>query len=179
MAGATAAAGAAGVGSLIGEATSGIALAVSAESEVAVRSCCLSPLDLLPFCRVPLLVVVESDASHAFASFATVAARPSGFHRPLVCLLAPCPPPDAPRKAKAQLASLTQLAGGGALSLFLHDPIGAFCALGGVKVTSTSTHDKCLKLLLAAFSELTKLLVESADTPPDILAFLQVERPAN
>ena len=102
-----------------------------------------------------------------------------GFHRPLVCLLAPCPPPDAPRKAKAQLASLTQLAGGGALSLFLHDPIGAFCALGGVKVTSTSTHDKCLKLLLAAFSELTKLLVESADTPPDILAFLQVERPAN
>ena len=121
MAGATAAAGAAGVGSLIGEATSGIALAVSAESEVAVRSCCLSPLDLLPFCRVPLLVVVESDASHAFASFATVAARPSGFHRPLVCLLAPCPPPDAPRKAKAQLASLTQLAGGGALSLFLHD----------------------------------------------------------
>lgn len=106
----------------------GVAMAVVAtggttSSAEAVRACCLSPADLAPFCRMPLVLIVDSDNSHAFEALPQLA-QPYG--QPLLCLLAPCP--VAPCHMHAREAS-QQLAGGGALTLFLHEPITALCAL--------------------------------------------------
>lgn len=87
-----------------------------------------------------------------------------------------------------------QLGAGGALTLFLHDPLAGFCAFAGVKVcfvtssnqsegcdshlcvgpqiTSTMTHIKCEELMLNYFNELVRLLVECSDTPSALLAFM-------
>ncbi|KAL1504490.1 hypothetical protein AB1Y20_010895 [Prymnesium parvum] len=148
----------------------GVALATTDTGAVAVHSSCLCAADLRPFRRMPLFLVVESSNSQAFAS---LGGSPNDFLLPTVCLLAPCPNPAESIDQQLKLAPRTQLGNGGALTLFLHDPLSAFCALSGVKVTSTITHAKCENLMLKSFTELTSLLIHCADTPPALLAFLR------
>eukprot|EP00966_Prymnesium_polylepis_P057897 1340715-Prymnesium_polylepis.1 len=55
-------------------AAGGVALAVTGESAVAVRGCCLGLADLRPFCRMPLMLVADSDNAQARAATAGRAA---------------------------------------------------------------------------------------------------------
>ena len=141
----------------------GVALALEsrAESGAAREACCWRPADLWPFCRMPLLLVVESDNARAFRALPPTAAAASSA--PLLCLLAPRCEPAAKRP---------QLAGGGLLTFFLHDPVAAFCVLGGVAELPEATHSQLEAVLLHSFAQTTRALLACPETPAACLAFL-------
>ena len=145
----------------------GVALALEsggesgADSGAAREACCWRPADLWPFCRMPLLLVVESDNARAFRALPPAAAAASSA--PLLCLLAPCCEPAA---------KCPQLAGGGLLTFFLHDPVAAFCVLGGVAEVPEATHSQLEAMLLHSFAQTTRALLACPETPAACLAFL-------
>jgi len=140
---------------------------VPSASVEALRGCCLSPSDLVPFARMPLFVVVESDNAHAFASLPPTLS--SSITAPLLCLLAPCP--ASPHHFAARKQAL--LAGGGALTLFLHEPITALCTLCGIMRLPITTCRAAEAELADTYCEITSALVaEHAPTPSSALAFL-------
>ena len=143
----------------------GVAMAVPSASVAALRSCCLSPADLLPFARMPLFIVVDSDNAHAFASLPSLA---SAFSPPIVCLLAPCP--ASPFELVAR--NRTMLAGGGALTLFLHEPVAAVCALCEITPPSELSCGEVEAELADAYCAITSVLAESPNTAPATLAYL-------
>ena len=132
-----------------------------ADSGAAREACCWRPADLWPFCRMPLLLVVESDNARAFRALPPAAAAASSA--PLLCLLAPCCEPAA---------KCPQLAGGGLLTFFLHDPVAAFCVLGGVAEVPEATHSQLEAMLLHSFAQTTRALLACPETPAACLAFL-------
>ena len=77
-------------------------LVTSEDDEAAFRSCAFGPTDLLPFCRMPLVLVVDSDNAHAFASLRDLAAS---YAKPLLCLLSPSPATPPSRTARASRSS--------------------------------------------------------------------------
>eukprot|EP00698_Gefionella_okellyi_P015892 TRINITY_DN4513_c0_g1_i1.p1 TRINITY_DN4513_c0_g1~~TRINITY_DN4513_c0_g1_i1.p1 ORF type:complete len:568 (+),score=115.97 TRINITY_DN4513_c0_g1_i1:85-1788(+) len=89
----------------------GIALRASRHS--VPESAALYPTDLQPFTRRPLFVIVESENSAAFQGLC------SPYQQPLIVLLAPQTQLLDPRI-------------GGELTLFLHSPLAALCAVCGV-----------------------------------------------
>ena len=138
----------------------GIALAVAEESAEAVRGCCFRPHDLVPYCRMPLVVVVESDNAHAFASLPDLARC---YQQPLLCLLAPCPVLPTARHAH----EATRLGGGGALTLFLYDPIAALCALFEVESLAPNARSDAQSALEEMSQTLARSLGQSFLTPYD------------
>eukprot|EP00900_Chrysochromulina_parva_P018885 jgi/Chrpa1/26999/Chrysochromulina_OHIO_Genome00026526-RA len=100
----------------------GVALAFPSTSAGALWNCCLSPHDLVAFARMPLFLVVDSDNAHAFAPLPALAAS---FAQHTLCLLSPGPASPYEHAARKR----AQLAGGGALTLFLNEPVAALCAL--------------------------------------------------
>ena len=141
----------------------GLALALESDAESGAprEACCWRPADLWPFCRMPLLLVVESDNARAFRALPAAAAAASSA--PLLCLL-------APRCALA--GRCARLAGGGLLTLFLHEPVAAFCVLGGVTEVPEATHSQLEALLLHSFAQTTRALLACPETPAACLAFL-------
>jgi len=76
--------------------------------------------------------------------------------------------------ASSQAASQgMELAAGGAMTLFLHDPLGALCALAGVKELSYADFVKCEQLLVEGCREISSALCCCDDTPAAALAFMQ------
>lgn len=138
----------------------GVGLAVDAAER---ETCCLRPADLCPFCRMPLVLVVESDNAAAFRVLPHAAATTSSS--PLLCLL-------AARSGTAGAVQCPQLAGGGLLTFFLHDPIAAFCLLGGVAQVPHAMHKKLATMLLHSFTQTTRALIACPETPTACLAFL-------
>lgn len=155
----------------------GLALAITDETPLAIRSCRLRALDLYPFCRMPLLLIVESARSQAnfpprpltwplslrhsrmadshhmheasrlsdprstschqdFAQLPELSASLHGLLLPVACIMGPCPNPAENWKQQRRAAQHVQMAGGGAFTLFLHDPLSAFCLLAAVQVIS-------------------------------------------
>ena len=132
----------------------GVALAVTSEDdEAAFRSCAFGPTDLLPFCRMPLVLVVDSDNAHAFASLRDLAAS---YAKPLLCLLSPSP--ATPHCKAARQA--TELAGGGALTLFLHEPLTAICAMCNVKTVTREACAAAEEAIAEASHALTRRLMQ-------------------
>jgi len=143
----------------------GVALAVPSASSAALRACCLVPHDLVAFARMPLFLVVDSDNAHAFAALPWLAA--SGGP-PLCCLLAPCP--ASPYEHAARRRAL--LAGGGALTLFLHEPVAALCAMCEAAPPSALACGEAEAELADASCAIIAALLESPHTHPITLAFL-------
>ena len=132
----------------------GIALAIPGTAAITVEdihACCFSPEDLLPFCRMPLLMIVDSDHARAFAPLPAMAAH---FGKPLLCLLAPGP--ASPYDLHARGAGF--LAGGGALTLFLHEPVSALCALCCITAITPAAYASAQEALVETSYELTRAL---------------------
>ena len=129
-----------------------------------LRGCCLSAADLVPFLRRPLLLVVDSDNAHAFASVPSLA---QPFSQPVLCLLAPGP--SAPTHVDARAHG--RLAGGGALTLFLHEPIAALCALCDLRELSRAQYELAASELATSIATLTSSILERPHTPAAALAF--------
>jgi len=143
----------------------GVALAVPSASAGALRNCCLSPHDLVAFARMPLFLVVDSDNAHAFAPLPALAAS---FAQHTLCLLSPGPASPYEHAARKR----AQLAGGGALTLFLNEPVAALCALCELAPPSALAYGEAEAELADACCALTAALLESPTTPSTVLSFL-------
>lgn len=143
----------------------GVALAIPSASAGALRNCCLSPHDLVAFARMPLFLVVDSDNAHAFAPLPALAAS---FAQHTLCLLSPGPASPYEHAARKR----AQLAGGGALTLFLNEPVAALCALCELAPPSALAYGEAEAELADACCALTAALLESPTTPPTVLCFL-------
>ena len=143
----------------------GVALAVPSASAGALRNCCLSPHDLVAFARMPLFLIVDSDNAHAFAPLPALAAS---FAQHTLCLLSPGPASPYEHAARKR----AQLAGGGALTLFLNEPVAALCALCELAPPSALAYGEAEAELADACCALTAALLESPTTPPTVLSFL-------
>ena len=160
--------GAGGASSPVVTTGGGLALAVPSTSAEALRGCCLSAADLLPFCRVPLFLVVDSDNASAFASLPELAALEALLPPHVLCLLAPCP--SSSHELGARKASM--LAGGGLLTLFLHEPIAAICALCDIQPPSEHMCGSVEADLADAYFEITAALAKSECTPAAAIGYL-------
>ncbi|XP_065830194.1 protein SCAI-like isoform X2 [Oscarella lobularis] len=100
------------------------------------------PEDVLPFTRKPLMVVVDSSNSEAFMSLR------SPFGQPLVCLLSPQNIPP----------TFTDPSVGGLLTLFLHNPLVAFCCVCGVSEVEKSVWTQCRSHVEKFCIEVTELM---------------------
>ena len=143
----------------------GVALAATSASAGALRNCCLSPHDLVAFARMPLFLIVDSDNAHAFAPLPALAAS---FAQHTLCLLSPGPASPYEHAARKR----AQLAGGGALTLFLNEPVAALCALCELAPPSALAYGEAEAELADACCALTAALLESPTTPPTVLSFL-------
>ena len=143
----------------------GVALAVPSASAGALRNCCLSPHDLVAFARMPLFLIVDSDNAHAFAPLPALAAS---FAQHTLCLLSPGPASPYEHAARKR----AQLAGGGALPLFLNEPVAALCALCELAPPSALAYGEAEAELADACCALTAARLESPTTPPTVLSFL-------
>lgn len=113
-----------------------------------------------------MVLVVDSDNAHAFTSLPSLA---SGYTLPLLCLLSAAP--AAPRFEMARRATL--LAGGGALTLFLHEPLSAICAMCDVRSVTREACAAADEAIAEASHALTRRLVQqlrnggaATSTPP-------------
>ena len=103
---------------------------------------CLYPEDLLVYTRKHLFLIVDSDNSEAFDNLPTV------FGKQVICLLSP----------KEQPLEFETSKSGNLFTLFLSDPITAFCFVMGHRTISPEQHVQ-LKLCRDNFNvELAKLL---------------------
>lgn len=89
---------------------------------------CLYPEDLVPFSRKPLMVIVDSSNSHAFKYF------PSLFGQPLICLMSPVTVPTTMQEQSRK---------GSLFSLFLFNPLVAFCYVCSIADLRSDLWDSC------------------------------------
>ncbi|XP_065068851.1 protein SCAI-like isoform X2 [Rhopilema esculentum] len=106
------------------------------------ESNCLYPEDVMPFTRKPLMLIVDSPNSIAFRHI------PKLFGQPVVCLMSPIETTEAFSDQK----------NGGLFTLFLHDPLLAFCTICNAKNLRLEIWNKCQSFLDKIFSEILEIL---------------------
>ena len=109
----------------------------------------LYPGDLYPFLRKPLMLVIDSENSSAFAHF------PCLFGQPLVALLSP---PQMPVALSARRRE-----SGGLFTLFLHSPLAAFCFVCGVRSMPVALWDRCQATVHKFLLATCRLFLQSHD----------------
>lgn len=107
---------------------------------------CLHPGDLYPYTRKPLFVVVDSDNSSSFQNI------PNLFGQPVVCLLSPerAPPTMQDKHRRGNL-----------FTMFLHDPLMAFCYVCNIYEVPVDLWDKCSGVIDKFMAEASKLFSRS------------------
>ncbi|XP_056011252.1 protein SCAI-like isoform X6 [Ostrea edulis] len=107
---------------------------------------CLHPGDLYPYTRKPLFVIVDSDNSSSFQNI------PNLFGQPVVCLLSPerAPPTMQDKHRRGNL-----------FTMFLHDPLMAFCYVCNIYEVPVDLWDKCTGIIDKFMSEASKLFSRS------------------
>ncbi|EGG25229.1 UPF0682 family protein [Cavenderia fasciculata] len=81
----------------------------------------LYPVDILPFCRRPFFLIIDSQSSHIFNQLMPP------FDQPYVALLSPI---STPKKISTNPKRTSPF--GNLFTFYLHDPLGAFCDTTGV-----------------------------------------------
>ncbi|KAG0042200.1 hypothetical protein BGZ83_000778, partial [Gryganskiella cystojenkinii] len=104
---------------------------------------CLHPGDLLPFTRKPMVLIVDSNNSVAFADM------PRVFNHPYMSLLSPAEYP-------ASIPDTSQI--GGLFTLFLHAPMLAFSFISGIAQISPDTWEQCTGLITQAEGKIAELM---------------------
>ncbi|XP_065917203.1 protein SCAI-like [Dysidea avara] len=103
---------------------------------------CLYPLDLLPFTRRPLMVIIDSDNSVVFKNMYNV------FGQPLLVLMSPSSYPQ-PFQGLSKEGNL--------LTLFLYSPLEALCVICSVSVVSHQNWVKCEQILDRTLEKILQL----------------------
>ncbi|EAL68180.1 UPF0682 family protein [Dictyostelium discoideum AX4] len=116
----------------------------------------LYPMDLLPFCRKPFFLIVNSQSSDIFNELPT-------FNQPFVSLLSP---QSIPKKLVSNLKC------GNLFTFFLHDPISAFCDISCGNKIPSKTFNNISLLAQNSLEIISKLLFECVDLHPSFSFFL-------
>lgn len=98
----------------------------------------LIPEDIVPYTRVPMLVVVEADAAEPFLAMKTP------YGKPFLCLVAP-----------KVWESATEP---GLFTLFLHRPVAAFCILCGLFTPEKAIYEQCTIIINDYFAKLKEII---------------------
>jgi hypothetical protein len=97
-------------------------------SEQTALTHCLHPIDLVPFTRKPMFIVIDSNNSTAFKSI------PKIFNAPLVSLMSPV---EYPGNINDSAHS------GGLFTLFLHSPIKAISFISDITEMANDKWNEC------------------------------------
>ncbi|XP_023244559.1 protein SCAI-like [Centruroides sculpturatus] len=117
---------------------------------------CLFPGDLYPYTRKPLLLIVDSDNSHAFQHI------PRYFGQPVVVLMSP---EDVPAAFRDQQHN------GSLFTLFLHSPLTALCFICNIVDIPITLWEKGQSHMDRFMSEASRLLTRSRNIDPAYLQF--------
>ena len=98
----------------------------------------LMPEDILPYTRVPMLLVIEAEAAEGFLKM-----RPA-YGQPFLCLAAPKVWESASEP--------------GLFTLFLHRPIAAFCILCGLFTPEKAIYQQCSIIVNDYFAKLKEII---------------------
>ncbi|KYR01044.1 UPF0682 family protein [Tieghemostelium lacteum] len=107
----------------------------------------LYPIDLLPFCRKPFFLIIDSQSSLIFKDLPI-------FNQPFVSLLSPI---STPKKISMNNKS------GNLFTFFLHDSLSAFCDITSANKMSSKTYSSATAIIQTTMQSLSKLLFESKD----------------
>eukprot|EP01132_Coremiostelium_polycephalum_P003070 gene3070-3839_t len=117
----------------------------------------LYPMDLIPFCRKPFFIIVDSQYNQIFKDIPV-------FNQPFMSLLSPS---QIPKKI------LNNNKTGNLFTFFLHDPLSAFCDITSISKVSSPSLQTYVGLIQSSMNIITKLLHESIDSlHPSISFFL-------
>ncbi|CAH3142974.1 unnamed protein product [Pocillopora meandrina] len=106
---------------------------------------CLYPEDLVPFSRKPLVVIVDSSNSHAFRYF------PSLFGQPLVCLMSPITVPTTMQEQSRK---------GSLFTLFLFNPLVAFCYVSSIADLRSDLWDSCQRQVRRIMNDILRVFYD-------------------
>ena len=98
----------------------------------------LMPEDILPYTRVPMLVVIEAEAAEPFLKMRPI------YEQPFLCLAAPKVWESASEP--------------GLFTLFLHRPIAAFCILCGLFTPEKAIYEQCTIIVNDYFAKLKEII---------------------
>lgn len=118
----------------------------------------LYPEDLIAFTRKPLFLIVDSDNARSFQRIQTP------YQAPYLCLMSPTSHPPG-------LADPSTT--GSLFTLFLHDPITAFCVVTGQRKISSTAYTRGQAILSRSAITLHNHLASRTDIPPAFLQFME------
>merc|ERR1712137_219378 len=125
---------------------------------------CFYPEDLLVYTRKHLFLIIDSDNSEAFEKI------PSVFGKYVVCLMSPKAQPMESPEGEGQTES-TKI--GNLFTLFLCDPISAFCYVMGKTNISAETYAKVQEKSVEFQNSILQILQNQPSIDPAFLLFSQ------
>lgn len=142
----------------------------SSPTSLEIETNTLLPIDLLPFTRKKLFVIIESNNSDAFKNFN------STFHHYCLCLLSPkIYDMDSSQEeiGSSSGGSVNSELRGGLLTLFLYSPVTAFCVTASKKSITQEIYDRLLKGVSIIFDDIFKLLMNMEGMPQCFMHFVE------
>ncbi|GAM26012.1 hypothetical protein SAMD00019534_091870 [Acytostelium subglobosum LB1] len=125
-----------------------------------VKSDALYPFDLLPYCRKPFFLIIDSKSSQIFKDF-----QPP-FDQPFVSLLSPL---STPKKIVSNGKRTAPF--GNLFTFFLHDPLCAFCDTTACNKISSKSLSNYQSIVQSAMNAITKTLFDNVTSLPPSFAF--------
>ncbi|XP_033108155.1 protein SCAI-like [Anneissia japonica] len=108
---------------------------------------CVHPGDIYPFTRKPLFLIVDSPNSHVFKGI------PNLFGQPVIILMSPVALPLTLQERCPMKGNL--------FTLFLSDPLMAFCSICDITDVPADLWAKCKKVMVKVVNDSANLLCKS------------------